>query len=161
MGNGDCPTIPTRTDCPALGCSFPRVFFELSRPTTIIVITDTVSDLGVLRSLIYPKLQHTSTRGAYSPHRCAIMEGYDSKSGVTEHYVARPAGNESDKSSGAASTHGAPEVTGINQDTATMPTVEEVQASKKGWFAYFKTRDFYIVLVLGCVHCLSLYHIAR
>ena len=91
------------------------------------------------------------------------MEGYHGKSGLigTEHCVARPTENESDKSSGAASTHGAPEVTGINQDTAAVTTVEEVQASKKGWFAYFKTRDFYIVLLLGCVHCLSLYHIAR
>ncbi len=90
------------------------------------------------------------------------MDGYDGKSSVTrtEHFVARPTGKESDKSSGAASTHGAPEVTGINQDTAPV-TVEEVQASKDGWFAYFKTREFYIVLLLGCVHSLSLYHIAR
>jgi len=27
--------------------------------------------------------------------------------------------------------------------------IEEIEDSKKGWFAYFKTRNFYIVLVLG------------
>lgn len=85
------------------------------------------------------------------------MEGLDGKSGVTESYAPRPAGTDSDKSSGAGS---APEVTGINEDTAAVTTVEEVQASKKGWFAYFKTRDFYIVLVLGYVLTLCSCHFA-
>lgn len=30
-------------------------------------------------------------------------------------------------------------------------TVEEIEESEKGWFAYFKTRNFYIVLLLGHV----------
>lgn len=30
-------------------------------------------------------------------------------------------------------------------------SVEEIEASEKGWLAYFKTRNFYIVLVLGYV----------
>lgn len=34
---------------------------------------------------------------------------------------------------------------------ATPPSVEEIEASEKGWLAYFKTRYFYIVLVLGYV----------
>ena len=34
---------------------------------------------------------------------------------------------------------------------ATPPSVEEIEASEKGWLAYFKTRNFYIVLVLGYV----------
>ena len=27
--------------------------------------------------------------------------------------------------------------------------IEDIEESKKGWFAYFRTRNFYIVLVLG------------
>ena len=30
-----------------------------------------------------------------------------------------------------------------------VTTVGEIEESEKGWFAYFKTRDFYIVLALG------------
>lgn len=30
-------------------------------------------------------------------------------------------------------------------------SVEAIEASEKGWLAYFKTRNFYIVLVLGYV----------
>lgn len=30
-------------------------------------------------------------------------------------------------------------------------SVEVIEASEKGWLAYFKTRNFYIVLVLGYV----------
>lgn len=30
-------------------------------------------------------------------------------------------------------------------------SVEEIEASEEGWLAYFKTRNFYIVLVLGYV----------
>ncbi|KAI4282496.1 MAG: hypothetical protein L6R38_002888 [Xanthoria sp. 2 TBL-2021] len=84
------------------------------------------------------------------------MGGHDGKSGVPESYAPRPAGTDSDKSSGVVSAHGAPEVTGINEDTAAVTTVEEVQATKKGWFAYFKTRDFYIVLVLGQILALCI-----
>lgn len=32
-------------------------------------------------------------------------------------------------------------------------SVEAIEASEKGWLAYFKTRNFYIVLVLGYVFC--------
>lgn len=73
------------------------------------------------------------------------MERHDGKSVVTESYAPRPARTDSDHSSGAGSAHGTLE------DTAAVTTVEELQATKKGWFAYFKTRDFYIVLALGYV----------
>ena len=53
-----------------------------------------------------------------------------------------------------APAHGAPEIVNGNgmqiSDAEPPPrTVEEIQQSKKGRFAYFKTKDFYIVLVLG------------
>ena len=84
------------------------------------------------------------------------MEGHDRKSGITEHHTPTQAGDDSPSSGGVRPAHGAPEVTGVDEDTAAVTTVEVLEASKKGWFAYFKTRDFYIVLVLGCVHILFL-----
>ncbi|KAL8905835.1 MAG: hypothetical protein Q9171_006519 [Xanthocarpia ochracea] len=84
------------------------------------------------------------------------MEGQDRKSGVTEHHTSTQADADSPSSGGVRPAHGAPEVTGIDEDTAAVTTVEEVEASKKGWFAYFKTRDFYIVLVLGQILALCI-----
>jgi hypothetical protein len=54
----------------------------------------------------------------------------------------------------------APEVHGIDshvagdgardsEDADVVMTIDEIKASKTGKFAYFKTRQFYIVLVLG------------
>ncbi|KAL8691547.1 MAG: hypothetical protein Q9224_004154, partial [Gallowayella concinna] len=83
------------------------------------------------------------------------MDGHDGKSGATEHYTPAPAGKDSPNSTEVRPVHGVPEVTGINEDAAAVTTIEEVEASKKGWFAYFKTRDFYIVLLLGQVLALS------
>lgn len=47
--------------------------------------------------------------------------------------------------------HGAPEFVDINNSNGYGEgrTVEEIEESKRGWFAYSKTKDFYIVLVLG------------
>ena len=48
-------------------------------------------------------------------------------------------------------THAAPEIIGVHDgsraggDTA----IDEIEESQTGWFAYFKTRNFWIVLVLG------------
>ena len=58
------------------------------------------------------------------------------------------------QSSGPSAGHGAPELIGVtNAGGYGQPerTVEEIEGSKRGWFAYFKTKDFYIVLVLGYV----------
>ncbi|KAI4237812.1 MAG: hypothetical protein L6R40_005837 [Gallowayella cf. fulva] len=77
------------------------------------------------------------------------MEGPNGKSDVTEHYAPAPAGKDSPTSSDVRPAHAAPELAGLHDDATATTTVEEVEASKKGWFAYFKTRDFYIVLLLG------------
>lgn len=52
--------------------------------------------------------------------------------------------------------YGQPESTGVSNaggygQPERTRTVEEIEESKRGWFAYFKTKDFYIVLVLGYV----------
>ncbi|KAL8770559.1 MAG: hypothetical protein Q9209_003815 [Squamulea sp. 1 TL-2023] len=84
------------------------------------------------------------------------MDGHDGKSGATEHCAPATAGNVSPTSSSVRPAHAPPEVTGTNDETTAVTTVEEVEASKKGWFAYFKTREFYIVLVLGQILALCI-----
>ncbi len=56
--------------------------------------------------------------------------------------------------------HAAPHLVGANGGSVggrEAPTsVEEIEATEKGWFAYFRTRNFYVVLVLGYeLHCRS------
>jgi len=34
--------------------------------------------------------------------------------------------------------------------------IEDIDESKKGWFAYFRTRNFYIVFVLGYAKSISI-----
>ena len=34
-------------------------------------------------------------------------------------------------------------------DISTLVTVDEIENDKEGWFAYLRTRNFYIVLLLG------------
>ena len=69
----------------------------------------------------------------------------------TEVRTEEEGGSKSSSSNDRAIGHGAPEVIGIEGER----TVEEIEESKKGWFAYFKTKDFYIVLLLGYVCHLS------
>lgn len=75
--------------------------------------------------------------------------------GVIEHYTPAPAEQTSPFPNGAKPVHGAPEVTGVKDDASPadniVASVEDIEASRRGWFAYVKTRDFYIVLLLGCV----------
>ncbi len=55
-------------------------------------------------------------------------------------------------SSGSSPMHAAPEVIGINdgaEGEAAEENADEIPASKRGWFAYVKTRNFYLVLLLG------------
>jgi len=54
--------------------------------------------------------------------------------------------------------HGAPEIVGadgvrtdgiVDLNGRAVTTIEELEAAKKGRFAFFKSRNFYVVLVLG------------
>lgn len=58
-------------------------------------------------------------------------------------------------SSSSSPVHAAPEVIGINDrapDERTGENADEIQASQGGWFAYLRTRNFYLVLLLGYNH---------
>lgn len=80
------------------------------------------------------------------------MATYDAKGGAIEHF-APAAATRNSTSSTSESAHAPPRAVDTNGDGNSpedvVTTVDELQASKKGRFAYFKTRDFYIVLVLG------------
>ena len=62
---------------------------------------------------------------------------------------------ESYPSNNPYSTHGPPRVISVENDglggdeRVGQSTIDAVDDSKKGLFAYFQTKDFYIVLVLG------------
>ena len=48
--------------------------------------------------------------------------------------------------------HAAPELIGMSDGAAgesVGENADEILASKGGWFAYFRTRNFYLVLLLG------------
>ncbi|KAL8788139.1 MAG: hypothetical protein Q9195_007446 [Heterodermia aff. obscurata] len=55
-------------------------------------------------------------------------------------------------------THGTPQIIGVSErsqaegDTA----IDEIEESRTGWFAYFTTRNFWIVLVLGQILALCI-----
>ena len=48
-------------------------------------------------------------------------------------------------------THGAPEIIGVldRSGGGGDSAIDEIEESKTGWFAYFTTRNFWIVLALG------------
>ena len=70
------------------------------------------------------------------------MDHYGAK-GPIEHVV--PTGNED----GAASSTLSPINGNIAENPATDTMVDHVDKRKEGWTAYFRTKDFYLVLVLG------------
>ncbi len=82
------------------------------------------------------------------------MDSHTGENGKTAiAHTVSPGESKGSPLSSAAPIHGAPEVVDVYDGGETYRggeiTVEEIDESKKGWFAYFKTRDFYIVLLLG------------
>ncbi|KAL8716441.1 MAG: hypothetical protein Q9220_000348 [cf. Caloplaca sp. 1 TL-2023] len=83
----------------------------------------------------------------------------DGKGSAIEHY-GPASGDPASPLSELRNGHGDPQVVRAADGTIagedTVTTVDELEASKKGWFAYLTTRDFYIVLVLGQVLALCI-----
>ncbi len=88
------------------------------------------------------------------------MNIHDGESSTIEHIGPSARDNKHLPLSSISPVHAAPEVIGISDEAereSAGGNVDEIQASKRGWFAYFKTRDFYIVLLLGyLLHCAQL-----
>lgn len=71
---------------------------------------------------------------------------------ITDDTKGSPLGSSSDP-------HATPEVIGLAYGAGTESAgvnADEIQASKGGWFAYLKTRNFYLVLILGQVLALCI-----
>ncbi|KAL8955249.1 MAG: hypothetical protein Q9183_006726, partial [Haloplaca sp. 2 TL-2023] len=79
------------------------------------------------------------------------------EAGVVEHYKRASAEETRPTSAqGVKVSHGAPEIAANNGTDEAGPSVEEIDNSRRGWFAYFKTKDFYIILILGQVLALCI-----
>ncbi|KAI4215341.1 MAG: hypothetical protein LQ351_002241 [Letrouitia transgressa] len=81
------------------------------------------------------------------------------KQDVVEHDA--PANEDQGSSSSSAQAgHGTPQIIGANNGAdvgeGIVTSLDEIEERHRGWFAYFKTRDFYIVLVLGQVLALCI-----
>ncbi|KAL8659229.1 MAG: hypothetical protein Q9202_007224 [Teloschistes flavicans] len=87
------------------------------------------------------------------------MESRNKEGGAIEHYAPASAERRSPSVGEVTAAHGSPQTIGTEGNESGEPivtTVDELEASKEGRFAYFKTRDFYIVLVLGQVLALCI-----
>jgi len=98
---------------------------------------------GALRPLIASKLQSAS------PRLGTAMEYFKAKPSTEQ---VRSKVEESSNKVFPTPIHSAPELIGVKDGLGTQgprADIEDIEESKKGWFAYFRTRNFYIVLVLG------------
>ena len=72
------------------------------------------------------------------------MEVHDGKSTALEQVAPMDHDTGVPTPSTISSPHAQPETTGLE-------TADEIEGGKQGWFAYLRTRNFYIVLLLGSV----------
>ena len=80
------------------------------------------------------------------------MDTHSGKSSTIERIDPITGDTKDPHSSSSSPAHAAPEVTGLGDGAkgeSAGEDADEVQVSKGGWFAYLKTRNFYLVLLLG------------
>lgn len=80
------------------------------------------------------------------------METRNEKGAAIEHYAPTPAEQGSLPAEEVTAAHGSPKITGTEDNGSGEPivtTADELEASQTGRFAYVKSQDFVIVLVLG------------
>ena len=83
------------------------------------------------------------------------METHSRKSSAIEQIAPIIEDTKDLPTSSSSPVHAAPEVIGIGREAdgeTAGKTADEVQASRGGWFAYLRTRNFYLVLLLGLVN---------
>ena len=118
--------------------------------------TNTVSDFESLRSLLHPKTPSLFLL-LYQLHTILVrartnMDTHSGKTSATEQIHPITGDTKALPSSNSSPLHTAPEVIGIGDGAEgenAGENADETQARKGGWFAYLKTRNFYIVLLLG------------
>lgn len=82
------------------------------------------------------------------------MEPQNGKITAVEHLAPITHDTKGSTSTGISPAHAAPEVVGINDGDAAgrraqTTSADEIDEAKGGWFAYLRTRNFYVVLILG------------
>lgn len=80
------------------------------------------------------------------------MDSHNGKSSAIEQTNPIIADTKGLPSTSSFPVHAAPEVIGIGdgaEGESARENADEMQANKEGWFAYLKTRNFYLVLLLG------------
>ncbi|KAL9583466.1 MAG: hypothetical protein Q9203_005076 [Teloschistes exilis] len=87
------------------------------------------------------------------------METRNEKGAAIEHYAPASAEQGSLPAEEVTAAHGSPKITGTEDNGSGEPivtTADELEASQTGRFAYVKSQDFVIVLVLGQVLALCI-----
>ena len=80
------------------------------------------------------------------------MDTQSGKSSAIEHIDHITGDAKHPPSTNSSPVHTTPELVGISEGAGGKGAegiANDIQASKGGWFAYFKTRNFYLVLLLG------------
>lgn len=80
------------------------------------------------------------------------MHAHSGEALAIEHIHTVPRDTKGLPSSTTYPLDAAPEVLGIHdgaESESAAENVEAIQGSRGGWFAYLRTRDFYLVLLLG------------
>ena len=116
-----------------------------------------MSDFGSLRSL--PQLK---THSLLLPSRLLCSSTPSSRRTIMDIHNGKPSATEqvdpiTDDTKGlplgiSSNPHATPEVIGVGYGAGSESAgvnADEIRASKGGWFAYLKTRNFYLVLLLG------------
>lgn len=81
------------------------------------------------------------------------MEAHGGKSTAIEQFAPVTDHSKDSPSSTSSPVHAAPEAIGFNDGENTeVGPVAPIEKSEVGWFAYLKTRNFYLVLLLGYLH---------
>ena len=84
--------------------------------------------------------------------RRTIMDIHDGKASATEQVNPITDDTKELHLGSSSNSHVTPEVIGVGYGAGSESAglnADEIQASKGGWFAYLKTRNFYLVLILG------------
>ncbi|KAI9696437.1 MAG: hypothetical protein M1836_005715 [Candelina mexicana] len=91
------------------------------------------------------------------PTSSSIGKAHDEGAVPIEPSIATPKGDAEYSNASSDIVHGQPELIGANgyQHNGER-TVEAVDEQSKGWFAYFRTKNFYIALIIGQILALCL-----
>ncbi len=105
--------------------------------------------------LLHPTFNRIyEARTLYMAYPTSSTTGKDYYGGAVpiESPVATPKGNAGSPDAGYGTAHGQPELIGVNDGhhhNSGERTVAAIDRQSTGWFAFFRTKNFYIALIIG------------